>query len=70
MPAHTAPRVAGKLASYGCASLAELDAHVAALYVRARTAVLADKRAIWGDIDKLLDARHAMTVAVSSPDND
>jgi hypothetical protein len=66
MAAHTAPRVAGKLASYGCASLAELDAHMAALNLRARTAVLADKRAIWGDIDLLLEHRLTMT----SPDDD
>jgi hypothetical protein len=59
--AHVAPRVAGKLASYGAASVAELDSHLGVLYRRALTEPKAAKRATWGDIDLLLEARLVMT---------
>jgi len=65
MPAHTVPRIAGQLASYGCADLAELDSHLSALYARALTEPKDRKRALWSDLDLLLEHRLTMTTRES-----
>lgn len=61
-PTATTPRVHGRLASYGCGSLGELDAHVTALRekIRRQPEVWRDASAEMHDVDLLLDRRSTL----------